>query len=106
MKSEIIDMKTHLSNILDDIDLIFKDKNVKYNIKDILKIKNIIEELKLTLDDEDEIYSIKLVKVKLVSNMIYDLNYANLFSNITDHISNEFYAFSFLLQEMLKEKGK
>ncbi len=31
--------------------------------------------------------------------MIYQLNLDNTFSELTDHISNEFYAFEFLLEK-------
>ena len=35
--------------------------------------------------------------------MIYQLNLDNTFSELTDHISNEFYAFEFLLEQNIKE---
>lgn len=34
--------------------------------------------------------------------MVYDLNYDNSFSSLTDHITNELYAFMFDLQEEIK----
>ena len=34
--------------------------------------------------------------------MVYELNVNNNFSFLTDHISNELFAFEFLLQEELK----
>ena len=42
---------------------------------------------------------IDLKKVKTISEMIYQLNLDNTFSELTDHISNEFYAFEFLLEK-------
>ena len=49
---------------------------------------------------------IDLKKVKEISEIIYDLNNDNLFSDFTDSISTEYYAFQFLLQEKLKGKEK
>ena len=46
---------------------------------------------------------IDLKKVKTISEMIYQLNLDNTFSELTDHISNEFYAFEFLLEQNIKE---
>ena len=42
-------------------------------------------------------------KIKIISNMIYQLNIDNTFSKLTDHISNEFYAFEFILEQKIKE---
>lgn len=36
-------------------------------------------------------------------NTIYELNVDNTFSELTDHISNEFYAFEFLLEQKIKD---
>ena len=42
--------------------------------------------------------------LKEIEHMIYLLNLNNNFSTLTDHMSNEFYAFEFMLQEKLKRK--
>ena len=47
---------------------------------------------------------IDLKKVKMISKIIYELNIDNTFSELTDHISNEFYAFEFMLEQKIKEK--
>ena len=61
--------------------------------------KNIIE-LKNMLSN-----NIDLEKVDTIAKIIYQLNLDNSFSNLTDHISNEFYAFEFMLEKKIK-KGK
>ncbi|MDD2203066.1 MAG: hypothetical protein PHT75_01245 [Bacilli bacterium] len=97
-------MKEHLNNILIDLDLLFKDENYKYNKFDLEKIRNVVTEFIKHLEDSEDILLIELDKVKILSDMVYDLNYNNTFSKITDHISNELYAFEFLLQEELRKK--
>ena len=57
-----------------------------------------IIELKNDLDK-----NINLDKINTISNTIYELNVDNTFSELTDHISNEFYAFEFLLEQKIKE---
>lgn len=47
---------------------------------------------------------VDLNKIKKISELIYQLNYSNTFSELTDCISTEFYAFEFILSEELKEK--
>lgn len=87
-------MLEHLNNIINDINLIKKSN--KYNLCHIdinLLEKNIIE-LKKNID---------LEKVKKISETIYELNVDNTFSELTDHISNEFYAFEFILEQKIKE---
>ena len=89
----------HLDNIINDINLIKKAGN--YNLKQInidFLEKNIIE-LKNML-----INSIDLAKVDTTAKIIYQLNLDNSFSDLTDHISNEFYAFEFMLERKIKEE--
>ena len=81
-------MLEHLDNIIKDINII-KDSNV-----DINYLKNKINDLK---------DNINLETVKELANIIYQLNVDNTFSELTDHISNEFYAFEFLLEQKIKE---
>ena len=93
-------MSEHLDNIINDIDLIKKADN--YNLKQInidFLEKNIIE-LKNMLSN-----NIDLEKVDTIAKIIYQLTLDNSFSNLTDHISNEFYAFEFMLEKKIK-KGK
>ena len=68
----------HLDNIINDINLIKKAGN--YNLKQI----------------------IDLTKVDTTAKIIYQLNLNNYFSDLTDHISNEFYAFEFMLEKKIK----
>lgn len=100
-------MKEHLKNILIDINLLINDKNYKYNKLDLEKIKSILSDFIKILEDSKDICLIELDKVKILSDTVYDLNLNNNFSKLTDHISNELYAFEFLLQaELLKEVNK
>lgn len=84
----------HLESIINDIKLI--KKSDKYNLEhiDINLLEMSIIELKNDLD---------LDKINTISNTIYELNVDNTFSELTDHISNEFYAFEFLLEQKIKE---
>ena len=92
-------MSEHLENIINDINMIKKTN--KYNLEniDITFLENSIIELKMNLEDK-----IDLEKIKIISNIIYQLNIDNTFSELTDHISNEFYAFEFILEQKIKEK--
>lgn len=91
-------MLEHLENIINDIKLI--KKSDKYNLEhiDINLLEMSIIELKNDLDK-----NINLDKINTISNTIYELNVDNTFSELTDHISNEFYAFEFLLEQKIKE---
>ncbi len=91
-------MIEHLENIINDIALIKKTN--KYNLEhvDITFLENCIVELKMKLEE-----IIDLEKVKMISKIIYQLNIDNTFSELTDHISNEFYAFEFMLEQKIKE---
>lgn len=94
-------MKEHLNNILNKLDLL--DSNYKYSKEKIKLINDLINEFL----SNDNFEYLNLQKVKTVSNLIYELNYNNSFSQLTDSISNDFYAFEFLLQnELKKEKTK
>ncbi len=91
-------MFEHLDNIINDINLI--KKSGKYNLCHIdinLLEKNLIE-LKNDLEK-----NIDLEKVQTISKAIYELNVDNTFSELTDHISNELYAFEFILEQNIKE---
>ena len=91
-------MLEHLENIIDDIKLI--KKSDKYNLEhiDIDLLEMSIIQLKNDLDK-----NINLDKINTISNTIYELNVDNTFSELTDHISNEFYAFEFLLEQKIKD---
>ena len=98
----IIEMKEHLEHILSDINKVLEDDTSKYIIDNINKIKSIIIDLKEKIAIRDDLFALDLKKIKELSNMVYDLNCNNKFSLLTDHISNELFAFEFLLQEELK----
>ena len=87
-------MIEHLNNIITDIDLI--KKSSKYNLEniDIKDLEDNINKLKKNMDIDI---------VNEISGIIYELNLQNDFSNLTDHISNEFYAFKFMLEQKIKE---
>ena len=91
-------MLEHLESIINDIKLI--KKSDKYNLEhiDINLLEMSIIELKNDLDK-----NINLDKINTISNTIYELNVNNTFSELTDHISNEFYAFKFLLEQKIKD---
>lgn len=91
-------MLEHLENIINDIKLI--KKSDKYNLEhiDIDLLEMSIIQLKNDLDK-----NINLDKINTISNTIYELNVNNTFSELTDHISNEFYAFEFLLEQKIKD---
>lgn len=87
-------MIEHLDNILNDIKEIKKTN--KYNLDNV--DINFLENSIIKLKEE-----INLENVKEISNLVYQLNIDNTFSLITDHISNEFYAFEFILEQKIKE---
>ena len=91
-------MLEHLESIINDIKLI--KKSDKYNLEhiDINLLEMSIIELKNDLDK-----NINLDKINTISNTIYELNVDNTFSELTHQISNEFYAFEFLLEQKIKE---
>ena len=100
------EMIKHLDNILVKIDLLSENNNyeLKYDFDVIKSVRQTIREFKDIL--QKNIMAIDLQKVKEISEIIYDLNNDNLFSDFTDSISTEYYAFQFLLQEKLKGKEK
>ena len=90
-------MIEHLNNIISDINLI--KKSSKYNLENI-DIKNLEDNINKLKENTD------LEIVDTISKIIYELNLQNDFSDLTDHMSNEFYAFEFLLEEKIKEGKK
>lgn len=88
-------MLEHLDNIIKDINIIKESSNYNLDNVDIHYLENKINDLK---------DNINLEFVKELANIIYQLNIDNTFSELTDHISNEFYAFEFLLEQNNKEK--
>ena len=91
-------MLEHLNNVIKDIYEIKKTN--QYNLKntDIYVLEKKIIKITESLNRK-----IDLKEVKTISEMIYQLNLDNTFSELTDHISNEFYAFEFLLEQNIKE---
>lgn len=98
----IIEMKEHLEHILSDINKILEDNTNKYTIDNINEIKLNVINLKEKLIKRDDLFNLDFNALKKLSNIVYDLNCNNNFSTLTDHISNELFAFEFLLQEELK----
>lgn len=101
-KNIIIEMKEHLEHILSDINKVLEDNTNKYIVDNIITIKSIIVDLRDSIETRDDLFKLNLKKIKELSNMVYELNVSNNFSFLTDHISNELFAFEFLLQEELK----
>lgn len=101
-KNIIIEMKEHLEHILSDINKVLENNTNKYIVDNIFTIKSIIVDLRDSIKTRDDLFKLDLKKIKELSNMVYELNVSNNFSFLTDHISNELFAFEFLLQEELK----
>ena len=99
----IIEMKEHLEHILLDINKILEDNSNKYIINNIHEINSNIIDLRNKIINMEDLFILDFKPLKKLENMVYDLNYNNNFSLLTDHISNEFFAFEFLLQEELKK---
>ena len=101
------EMLNHLNNIICKIDLMSETNNykLKYDFNVINQLKNTLTEFKDILQNNN-IMAIDLKYVNEISEIIYDFNSDNLFSDFTDSISTEYYAFEFLLQEKLKGKEK
>ena len=95
-------MLEHINNILIDIDKLLEED--KYKLNNINIVKENLQSFKKVLEKNNDVSLIDLEKVKEVSNLIYDYNTINFFSTLTDHMSNELYAFEFLLQKELKKK--
>ena len=101
MQNDLNEMIYHLNNIINKIDSL---TNNTIDINKLHKIKKTITEFIYILNNQKNISKIDLDKLKNISNIIYNLNYDNSFSEFTEYLSNELYAFEFLLQEKLKRK--
>ncbi len=88
-------MIEHLNNILKDIELLKNSNDYNLDNINIDNFESSINSLKEKIDLEN---------VKITAKIIYQLNIDNTFSILTDHISNEFYAFEFILEQKIKEK--
>ncbi|MDD3341466.1 MAG: hypothetical protein PHN72_04705 [Bacilli bacterium] len=99
-----MEMIEHINNILLDIVNLKRDDKYKFNSADLVILKENLDLLKKNLQTREDTLNIDFLKIKEISNILYGLNKDNLFSRLTDHMSNEFYAFEFLLQENLKKK--
>lgn len=98
MDKSMKEMSIHLNNVLTGISSFC---SVKSNDSSIMYIREEIEKILVCLF-KNSIDLIDLQTVKNIANRIYDLNCNNSFSEVTDYISNEYYAFEFILQENLK----
>ncbi len=96
-------MRKHLDNIVQD--LIQLQEINQYDLKnvDLIFMKsNILQWIDMLENNHIETMDFNILKE--IEHMIYLLNLNNNFSTLTDHMSNEFYAFEFMLQEKLKRK--
>ena len=86
-------------------DLIQLQETNQYDLKNIDLIfmkSNILQWIDMLENNDIETMDFNILKE--IEDMIYLLNLNNNFSTLTDHISNKFYAFEFMLQEKLKRK--
>ena len=96
-------MRKHLDNIVQDlIQLQETNQYVLKNVDLIFMKSNILQWIDMLENNHIETMNFNILKE--IEHMIYLLNLKNNFSTLTDHISNEFYAFEFMLQEKLKRK--
>lgn len=96
-------MRKHLDNIVQDlIQLQETNQYVLKNVDLIFMKSNILQWIDMLENNHIETMNFNILKE--IEHMIYLLNLNNNFSILTDHISNEFYAFEFMLQEKLKRK--
>ena len=100
MQKDLNEMIYHLNNIINKIDSL---TNNTIDINKLHEIKKTIMEFISILKNQQNISKIDLDKLKNISNIIYNLNYDNSFSEFTEYLSNELYAFEFLLQEKLRK---
>lgn len=84
MEENTNEMLKHLDNILVKIDLLSKNviSELKYNLEDLERVKNIITQFKDILKNKKNIFLIDLEKLKEISNIIFELNCDNLFSDL------------------------
>lgn len=92
MNNIVLEMNNHLQNILNYLNA---DKNNETK-------NNIRTQVKILKEQMNEIKNIDYKLVKLISDNIYLLNLTNDFSEETELISNEYYAFQFLLEKLIK----
>lgn len=96
-------MKNHLNNIVVAIDK-EKIETSHYDIHKLNLIKvNIKKIIKEIIDNND--YDSILDLVDYTSNLIYDLNDKYKFTDFTDYLSTEFYAFMYILEKNIKERS-
>lgn len=95
-------MSEHLNNILKDLEMLVNNEKYEFSMNDVNYIKKNINFF-LNLQAMEKI---DFEILKEVANKIYDLNLTNSFCALTDHISNELYAFEFLLQKSLERRDK
>ena len=89
----ILEMNNHLKNILNYL-----------NADKVNESKNIIRaQVEILKEQMNEIKNIDYKLIKLIADNIYELNLTNDFSEETEYISNEYYAFQFLLEKLIKE---
>jgi len=92
MNNIVLEMNNHLQNILNYLNA---DKNNETK-------NNIRTQVKILKEQMNEIKNIDYKLVKLISDNIYLLNLTNDFSEEIELISNEYYAFQFLLEKLIK----
>ena len=97
MQKDLNEMIYHLNNIINKIDSL---TNNTIDINKLHEIKKTITKFISILKNQQNISKIDLDKLKNISNIIYNLNYDNSFSEFTEYLSNELYAFEFLLQQI------
>ena len=95
-------MKQHLISIIDSLSNISFQNNLIYNIDDIELLKKILTEFVTKINNQGKLDKTDLINYETANDIIYNLNLDNNQTLFTDAISNEFYAFGYEFQELLK----
>lgn len=96
-------MKEHLIKIVKFLDNISFEKDLIYSDNDIKKLKKILVRFISKIDKEGRLDKTDLLDYETANDIIYNLNLENNQTLYTDTISNEFYAFGYEFQELLKK---
>ena len=97
-------MKQHLISIIDSLSNISFQNNLIYNIDDIELLKKILTQFVTKINNQGKLDKTDLIDYEAANDIIYNLNLDNNQTLFTDAISNEFYAFGYEFQELLKNK--
>lgn len=94
------EMKEHLDNIVNKLDILSSNKSILFNDNDIIQIKIIINNINKLFDENNLLEIAKLYDE--LNNYIYNINLMNNQIPDTDYLMNQLYAFGYLLQDKIK----